>query len=105
MTARRRHQRFAVSSVVTGVLELLQDVAMESGDADDFVIITSTAPVVGDHATLHLTGATGTQSIRVRVVESQLQMVKDAVRYRVRLACIDDASAPDPRAGTGMPDA
>jgi hypothetical protein len=93
-----------VSSVVTGVLELLQDVAMESGDAGQFVITTSTAPVVGDHATLHFTDAMGTQSIRVRVVESQLRMVRDAVRYRVRLVCIDDASALDPRAGSLMPD-
>lgn len=93
MTGRRRHQRFAVSSLVTGVLDVLEDVAMESGDGAEFVITTRTPPVVGDHATLHLAGATGTQSIRVRVVESQLHVVKDDVRHRVRLARLDEAPA------------
>src|SRR5262249_53159924 len=103
MTGRRRHQRFAVSSLVTGVLEVLEDVALESGGGGQFVITTSTAPVVGDHATLHFTGATGTRSIRVRVVDSQLHVATDGVRYRVRLASIDgpldgpldEASAPN----------
>jgi len=94
MTGRRRHQRFAVSSLVTGVLEVLEDVAMESGDGARFVITTRTAVVVGDQATLHLAGATGTRSIRVRVVESQLHVVKDDVRHRVLLARLDDAPAP-----------
>jgi hypothetical protein len=93
MTGRRRHQRFAVSSLVTGVLEVLEDVAMESGDGAQFVITTRTAPVVGDQATLHLAGATGTRSIRVRVVESQLHVVKDDVRHRVRLIRLDEAPA------------
>jgi hypothetical protein len=94
MTGRRRHQRFVVSSLVRGVLEVLEDVAMESGDGVQFVITTRTAPVVGDEAILHLTDATVTRSIRVRVVESQLHVVKDDVRHRVRLARLDDAPAP-----------
>src|SRR5262245_30077869 len=93
MTGRRRHQRFAVSSLVTGVLEVLEDVAMESGDGSQFVITTRTARVVGDLVTLHLAGATGTQCVRVRVVESQLHVVNDDVRHRVRLTALDDASA------------
>ena len=84
MTGRRRHQRFAVTSLVTGLLDVLEDAAMESGDGTQFVITTRTAPVVGDEATLHFKGAEGTRSIRVRVVESQLHMVKDGVRHRVR---------------------
>jgi hypothetical protein len=88
MTGRRRHQRFAVSSLVTGTLEVLEDVPMESREDGQFVI-TTTAPIVGDRATLHLTSAAGTRSIRVRVIESQLQVVKDGVRYRVHLAPID----------------
>jgi hypothetical protein len=91
MTGRRRHQRFAVASKVMGVLEVLEDAAMESGDGTEFIITTRTAPVVGDEATLHFTGATGTRSIRVRVVESQLHMVQDGVRHRVRLTCLDEA--------------
>jgi hypothetical protein len=90
MTGRRRHQRFAVSSLVTGVLEVLEDVALESGDGTQFVITTRTAPVVGDQATLHLAGPTGTRSIRVRVVECQLHVVREDVRHRVRLACVDE---------------
>lgn len=93
MTGRRRHQRFAVTSTVTGILEVLEDAAMESGDGAEFVITTRTAPVVGDEATLHFTGATGTRSIRVRVVESQLDVVRNDVRHRVRLACLDEAPA------------
>jgi hypothetical protein len=93
MTGRRRHQRFTVSSLVTGVLEVLEVVPMEWQEDGQFVI-TTTAPVVGEQATLHVTGATGTRSIRVRVVESQLDVVKDGVRYRVRLATIDDTPAP-----------
>ena len=93
MTGRRRHQRFAVSSLVTGVLEVLEDAAMESDEGAEFVITTRTAPIVGDEATLHLEGATETRSIRVRVVECQLHMVKDVVRHRVRLACVDDTPA------------
>jgi hypothetical protein len=93
MTGRRRHQRFAVTSMVTGVLEVLEDASMESADGTQFVITMRTAPVVGDEATLHFTGATGTRSIRVRVVESQLHMVKDGVRHRVRLTCLDEAPA------------
>lgn len=92
MAGRRRHQRFAVSTLVTGVLEVLEDVAMESVEDTQFVITTRSACVVGDHVTLHLAGATGTRSVRVRVVESQLHVVKDDVRHRVRLACIDAAS-------------
>ena len=96
MTGRRRHQRFAVSTLVTGVLEVLEDVAMESVEGAQFVITTRSACIVGDHATLHLAGTTGTRSIRVRVVESQLLVVKDDVRHRVRLARVDGASpAPD----------
>jgi hypothetical protein len=95
MTGRRRHQRFAVTSMVTGVLEVLEDAAMESGDGAEFVITTRSAPVVGDEATLHFTGATGTRSIRVRVVESQLHMVNDGVRHRVRLASLGEAPAAD----------
>ena len=91
MTGRRRHQRFAVTSTVTGVLEVLEDAAMESVDGTQFVITTRSAPVVGDEATLHFKGAAGTRSVRVRVVESQLHMVKDGVRHRVRLACLDEA--------------
>ena len=98
MTGRRRHQRFAVTSMVTGVLEVLEDAAMESGDGTQFVITTRSAPVVGDEATLHFKGAAGTRSVRVRVVESQLHMVKDGVRHRVRLACLDEAAAPDTKA-------
>jgi hypothetical protein len=94
MAGRRRHQRFAVSSLVTGVLEVLEDVAMESDDGANFVITTRTAPVVGDEGTLHLAGASGTRSVRVRVVESQLHVVKDDVRHRVRLACVDDPDGP-----------
>jgi hypothetical protein len=94
MTGRRRHQRFAVSSLVTGILEVLEDVAMESVDGAQFVITTRTAPVVGDEGMLHLAGETGTRSIRVRVVESQLLVVRDDVRHRVRLACLDDAPEP-----------
>jgi predicted ABC-type transport system involved in lysophospholipase L1 biosynthesis ATPase subunit len=93
MSGRRRHQRFAVSTVVTGVLEVLEDVAMESDDGGQIVITTRTAPVVGDLAVLHLAGASGTRSVRVRVMESQLHVVKDDVRHRVRLARIDDAPA------------
>jgi hypothetical protein len=93
MTGRRRHQRFTVSSLVTGVLEVLEDAAMESGDGTQFVITTRTAPIVGDEATLHLEGATESRSIRVRVVESQLHVVKDVVRHRVRLACVDGTQA------------
>ena len=98
---RRRHQRFAVTSTVTGVLEVLEDAAMESGDGTEFVITTRSAPVVGHEATLHFKGAAGTQSVRVRVLESQLHMVKDGVRHRVRLMRLDeapegpDAPAPD----------
>jgi hypothetical protein len=93
MTGRRRHQRFAVTSKVTGVLDVLEDAAMESGDGTHFVITTHTAPVVGDEATLHFTSAAGTRSIRVRVVESQLHVVRNDVRHRVRLACLDEAPA------------
>jgi hypothetical protein len=95
MTGRRRHQRFAVTSMVTGVLEVLEDAAMESGDGTQFVITTRTAPVVGDEATLHFKGTAGTKSIRVRVVDTQLHMVEDGVRHRVRLACLDETPAPD----------
>jgi hypothetical protein len=93
MTGRRRHQRFSVTSAVTGVLEVLEEAAMESAEGAEFVITMRTAPVVGDEATLHFAGATGTRSIRVRVVESQLHMVKDGVRHKVRLACLDEAPA------------
>jgi hypothetical protein len=91
MTGRRRHQRFAVASTVTGVLEVLEDAAMESGDGTQFVITTRSAPIVGHEATLHFQGATGTQSVRVRVVESQLHMIKDGVWHRVRLTRLDEA--------------
>lgn len=92
MTGRRRHQRFAVSTLVTGVLEVLEDVAMEAVEGAQFVITTRSACVVGDQATLHLAGTTGTRSIRVRVIDSQLLVVKDDVRHRVRLARVDEAS-------------
>jgi hypothetical protein len=95
MTGRRRHQRFAVTSTVTGILEVLEDAAMESVDGTQFVITTRTAPVVGDEATLHFKGAAGTRSIRVRVIETQLHVVQDGVRHRVRLACLDETPAPD----------
>lgn len=95
MTGRRRHQRFAVTSVVTGVLDVLEDATMESIDGTQFVITTRTAPVVGDEATLHFKGAAGTRSVRVRVLETQLHMVNDGVRHRVRLACLDEAPAPE----------
>lgn len=94
MTGRRRHQRFAVSTLVTGVLEVMEDAAMESGDGAHFVITTRTAPVVGDEATLHIEDATGTQSIRVRVVESQLLVANEDVRHRVRLARVDGPTVP-----------
>jgi hypothetical protein len=96
MTGRRRHQRFAVTSVVTGVLDVLEDAAMESIDGTQLVITTRTAPVVGDEATLHFKAAAGTRSVRVRVLETQLHMVNDGVRHRVRLACLDEAPAPAP---------
>jgi hypothetical protein len=94
MTGRRRHRRFVVSPLVTGVLEVLEDAVMESVNGAEFVITTSTAPVVGDHATLHLEGETGTRSIRVRVVETQLHVIEEVVRHRVRLACLDNGPAP-----------
>jgi hypothetical protein len=97
MSSRRRHQRYAVSSLVTGVLEVLEDVALESAEGGQIVITTRTAPVVGDEGTLHLAGATGTRSVRVRVVESQLHVVKDDVRHRVRLACVDEPPAAAPK--------
>jgi hypothetical protein len=95
MTGRRRHQRFAVTSVVTGVLDVLEDAAIESADGPQIVITTRSAPVVGDEATLHFKGAAGTRSIRVRVVDSQLHMIQDGVRHRVRLACLDETPPPD----------
>jgi hypothetical protein len=96
MTGRRRHQRYVVSSMVTGILEVLEDAAMESGDGAQFVITVRTAPVVGDQATLHFSDATGTQSIRGRVVESLLHVVKDDVRHKVRLASEDPRSWQQP---------
>jgi hypothetical protein len=80
--------------LVSGVLEVLEDVAIEAVDSAHVVITTRTAPVVGDEGTLHLAGTSGTRSIRVRIVESQLQVVKDDVRHRVRLACLDDLPEP-----------
>lgn len=94
MTGRRRHRRFVVSPLVTGVLDVLEDAVMESASGAEFVITTTTAPVVGDHAMLHLEGETGTHSIRVRVVETQLHVVEEGVRHRVRLANLDAEPAP-----------
>jgi hypothetical protein len=95
MTGRRRNQRFALSSQETGVLEVLEDVVMESGDGGQFVITSRTAPVVGHEATLHVADAAGAWSIRVRVVESRLHVVKGEMRHRVRLACLEEGPAPD----------
>ena len=92
MTGRRRHQRFVVSPLVMGVLEVLEDAVIESVDGTELVITTGNAPVVGDEATLHVEGETSTRSIRVRVVETQLDVVKSGVRHRVRLACLDEES-------------
>jgi hypothetical protein len=89
MTGRRRHQRFVVSPLVTGVLEVLEDAVIESVDGTELVITTGTAPVVGDEATLHVEGEMSTRSIRVRVVETQLDVAEAGVRHRVRLACLD----------------
>jgi hypothetical protein len=94
MTGRRRHRRFVVSPLVTGVLEVLEDAVMESASGAEFVITTTTAPVVGDQAMLHLEGETGTHSIRVRVVETQLHVAEEGVRHRVRLANLDAETAP-----------
>jgi hypothetical protein len=92
MTGRRRHQRFAVSSVVIGVLEVLEDAVIESVNGTELVITTSSAPVVGDAATLHMESETSTRSLRVQVVETQLHVAEAGVRHRVRLACLDEES-------------
>jgi hypothetical protein len=92
MTGRRRHQRFAVSSVVTGVLEVLEDAVIESVAGTELVITTSNAPVVGDAATLHMESETSTRSLRVQVIETQLLVAAAGVRHRVRLACLDEES-------------
>jgi hypothetical protein len=95
MTGRRRHQRFLVSPLVTGVLEVLEDAVIESVDGTELVITTGSAPVVGDEATLHVEGETNMRSIRVRVVETQLHVVQAGVRHRVRLMCLDEESKLD----------
>lgn len=92
---RRRHQRFLVSPLVTGVLEVLEDAVIESVDGTELVITTSNAPMVGDEATLHVEGETSMRSIRVRVVETQLHVVQAGVRHRVRLTCLDEESRLD----------
>lgn len=93
MIGRRRHQRFTVSTVVTGVIEVTDDAVIVSADGADFVITTRTAPAVGDEAILHVEDSTGTQSIRVRVVQSQLHVVNQDVQHRVRLTRLDGAAA------------
>ena len=95
MTGRRRHQRFAVSPLVTGVLEVLEDAVIESVDGSELVITTCNAPVVGDEATLHMESETSTRSLRVRVVETQLHVAEAGLRHRVRLACLDEESGLD----------
>jgi hypothetical protein len=95
MTGRRRHQRFVVSPLVTGVLEVLEDAVIESVDGTEVVITTGNAPVVGDEATLHVESETSTHSIRVRVVDTQLDVVEAGVRHRVRLACLDEKQGLD----------
>jgi hypothetical protein len=95
MTGRRRHQRFVVSPLVTGLLEVLEDAVIESVDGTEVVITTGDAPVVGDEATLHVESETSTRSIRVRVVDTQLHVAEAVVRHRVRLACLDEEQGLD----------
>jgi hypothetical protein len=95
MTKRRRHQRYGLASLEKGVLEVLEDVAMESEDGGELVITSRTAPVVGHEAIVHVAGATGTRSIQVRVIESRLHVVEGDVRHRVRLERLEAGSAPD----------
>jgi hypothetical protein len=92
---RRRHQRFVVSPLVNGVLDVLEDAVIESVDGTELVITTGNAPIVGDEATLHVEGETSTRSIRVRVVETQLHVAQAGVRHRVRLMCLDEESRLD----------
>jgi hypothetical protein len=94
MTGRRRHRRFALASLATGVLEVLEEVSLESTDGVQFEVLAHSAHAPGDRVTLHLAGPRRTRSIGLQVTASELQLTTGEMLHRVQLRLAAYAEAP-----------
>ena len=86
MSGRRVHSRFS-QMFVDGQLRISKDVTVQTDAAAGEIAVLCPVPgVVGDEMTLALVDGAGETELRVRVVESRLEIVNGVMRHRVRLA-------------------
>jgi hypothetical protein len=91
MTGRRRHVRYLLTETVEGSLRVREEVAIESRNEWQIVVLSSMPSRPDDSLTLELPGA-GPRHVRVRVAESKPVVAPDgSLRYRLLLDVRDEA--------------
>ena len=92
MSGRRSHPRFAVATPWDGAMRVLRDVVVDRVSRDELLVISQAPAVAGEEMSLDLVGAGTTMELRVRVIESRPVIVEGAVRHRIRLSMLSQAS-------------
>ena len=94
MSGRRSHPRFSVATPWDGAMRVLRDVAVQRTAADELEAISQHPAVAGEAMTLDLMGAGEAIALKVRVVDSRPVMIDGAVRHRIRLTRLTEATQP-----------
>jgi hypothetical protein len=85
MTGRRRHVRYLLAEPVEGSFRVREEVAIESRNERQIVVLSSTPSRPDDTLTLELPGV-GPGQVRVRVAESKPVVAPDgSLRHRLLL--------------------
>ena len=87
MFGRRSHQRVTMPVPTEGTLRISRDVLVERATAEELVVISRHAGVVGEEVQVAQVEA-GQGAFRVQVAESHPLVTDGSVRHRIRLRAI-----------------
>jgi hypothetical protein len=97
MTPRRRHARYLLTEPIEGSLRVREEVAIESWDDREIVVLSSTPSRPEDTLTLELPGV-DPRHVVVKVAESRPVVAPDgSLRHRLLLAVRPEAGNGDGR--------
>jgi len=90
VSGRRRHSRFRTLAAWSGKMRVWRDVSIyPTENGNEITVFSDTAGVVEEELTLGLMGPSGQVDLRVRVVESNPEIVDGVVQHRLRLLMLD----------------
>jgi hypothetical protein len=92
VSGRRRHSRFVTLAAWNGRMRIGRDVSIAAAHSGGELAVDSDVPaMVDEEFTLGLFGPDGRVDVRVKVIDSNPQIVDGLVRHRLRLLMLDTA--------------